>query len=617
MKNKGIIEDLQQLVADGIANIYGSEIEANKVVVNQTKKEFDGDYTVVLFPYVKPLKTSPQNLGEKLMGYLKESSPKVVDGSLVSGFLNIQFSDQAWMDQVELISENPKYGSRADNGETFMIEFSSPNTNKPLHLGHIRNILLGDSCARIYDAMGYKVIITQVINDRGIAVCKSMYAWQKLADGETPASANMKGDHFVGKYYVKYNQLLAEEYKNWQQTDEAKSLYKETAKEGQSEEVYFDFYKNKYFNEYSKIGADTKAMLLKWEAGDEETIALWKKLNDWVYEGFEVTYENLGVKFTKNYYESETYKLGRSAVEENLAKGLFYKEEDGSIWVNLEDIGMDKKILLRSDGTSLYMTQDIGTANTRYKDFEPSKMVYVVGDEQDYHFKVLFEILKRMEEPYADGMYHLSYGMVDLPSGKMKSREGTVVDADDLLKEVVTIAGNASKEFGGLEDLPEEEQNEIFRKVGLGALKYQLIRINPRKRITFDPESSVDMHGVTGPYIQNAYVRIQSILRNVEDQAEEASADTYKLFEDEKELIILMNQYPSVIKESADSYDPSVVANFSYSLAKAFHKFYQERSLLNAESLEAKSFRIKLIREVSKVLQLSMNLLGIEMPKRM
>ena len=614
---KGIIEDLQQMVAEGIANIYGSEIDVNKVVVNQTKKEFDGDYTVVLFPFVKQLKTSPQDLGNKLLDYLKESSSKVVNGSLVSGFLNIQFSDQAWMDQVDLIAEKKDYGRRDNNGETFMIEFSSPNTNKPLHLGHIRNILLGDSCARIYDAMGYKVVITQIINDRGIAVCKSMYAWEKFAEGETPASANMKGDHFVGKYYVKYNQLLGEEYKKWQQTDTAKNLYKDTAKEGQSEDDFFDFYKNKYFNEFSEIGAATKEMLLKWEAGDEDTVYLWKKMNGWVYEGFDTTYENLGVEFTKNYYESDTYKLGRTAVEQHLEKGLFYKEEDGSIWIDLEDIGMDKKILLRSDGTSLYMTQDIGTANMRYEDFKPNKMVYVVGDEQDYHFKVLFEILKRMGESYTGGLHHLSYGMVDLPTGKMKSREGTVVDADVLVKEVVKIAGDAAKAIGGLEDLSEEEQNEIFRKVGMGALKYQIIRVNPRKRITFDPESSIDMHGVTGPYIQNAYVRIQSILRNIDQGSIAKDHSAYQLFEDEKELIILMNQYPSVIKEAAESLDPSIVANFSYSLAKAFHKFYQERSLLNAESPEAQSFRVKLIEEVSKVLQLSMGLLGIEMPKRM
>ena len=617
MKKKGIIEELQQSVADGISHIYGNEIEASAVIVNQTKKEFDGDYTVVLFPFVKQLKTSPKDLGDKLLEFIQGKNPKVVGGSLVSGFLNIEFSNQAWIGQVELIAANDQYGQREKNGKAFMIEFSSPNTNKPLHLGHIRNILLGDSCAKIYEAMGYDVIVTQVINDRGIAVCKSMYAWENFSEGETPASANMKADHFVGKYYVKYNSVLNEEYKAWQQTDVAKNLFAEKAKEGQSEAEYFDFYKNQYFNDFSKIGAETKEMLLQWEAGDEKTIELWKKLNDWVYEGFDVTYKDLGVEFTKNYYESETYKLGRTKVEEHLEKGIFEKHEDGSIWANLEDIGMDKKILLRSDGTSLYMTQDIGTANKRYEDFKPEKMVYVVGDEQEYHFKVLFEILKRIGEPYADGMYHLSYGMVDLPTGKMKSREGTIVDADDLLKEVVQVAGDAAKEIGSLSDLPEEEQNEIFRKIGMGALKYQLIRINPRKRITFDPEASIDMQGVTGPYIQNAYVRIQSILRKLEGETSEDNLNSYELFEDEKALIVLMNHYPTVIRESADNYDPSIVANFSYNLAKAFHRFYQERSLINAESQAAKSFRVKLIREVAKVLKISMALIGIEMPKRM
>ncbi len=616
MKNKGIIAEIQVLIANGISNIYGNEINPDSVVINQTKKEFEGDYTVVLFPFVKQLRTSPMDLGDKLSEYLKSESSKIIGVSLVSGFLNVQLSDQAWKDQLSLISNQENYGERVGNGKTFMVEFSSPNTNKPLHLGHIRNILLGDSCGKIYKVMGYKVIVTQVINDRGIAVCKSMYAWSKLSDGETPDSANLKGDHFVGKYYVKYNQLLEQEYQSWQKTDTAKNLYKEKAKEGQSVEDYFKSYKNQYFNEFSKIGAETKEMLLKWESGDSETVALWQKLNSWVYEGFDVTYKNLGVEFTKNYYESDTYKLGRSAVEEHLEKGLFERREDGSIWVNLEDIGMDKKILLRSDGTSLYITQDIGTANVRYEDFHPDKMVYVVGDEQDYHFKVLFEILKRMGKPYADGMYHLSYGMVDLPTGKMKSREGTIVDADDLLVEVIKEAADAAKEVGSLDDLPIGEQEEIFRKIGMGALKYQLIRINPRKRITFDPAASIDMQGVTGPYIQNAYVRIQSILRRLGEGYNQNEGE-YTLFEDEKELLILMNHYPYTIKEAADNYDPSIVATFSYNLAKAFHRFYQERSLLNAESEEAKNFRIKLIREVAKVLKLSMALLGIEMPNRM
>ena len=621
MKMKGITEELQSLVSAGLQAKFDEVAEPDSIVVNQTKKEFEGDYTIVLFPFVKKLKKSPKDIGDILLAHLKESSPYVVDGSLVSGFLNVTVSDQAWKDQLSLLTDNPKFGESPDNGKTFMIEFSSPNTNKPLHLGHIRNILLGDACANIYKAMGYKVIITQIINDRGIAVCKSMYAWQKFGDNKSPSDTNTKGDHFVGGFYVKYNQILAEEYAAWQSTDEAGKVYAEKGKEGDSKEDFFNKYKNQYFNDYSKVGAETKEMLLKWEAGEEETVALWKKLNNWVYEGFDKTYASLGVDFTKNYYESDTYLLGRKSVESHLEKGLFYKNPDGSIWVDLEDIGMDKKILLRSDGTSLYMTQDIGTANMRYEDFKPEKVVYVVGNEQDYHFKVLFEILKRMGEPYADGLYHLSYGMVELPSGKMKSREGKVVDADDLVLEVIAEAEASAKESdresGRLGGLSQDDQKEIFRRVGMGALKYQMIRVNPRKGMIFDPKDSVDMHGVTGPYIQNGYVRIQSILRKLDEENISNDFSDYSLFDDEKELLILMSNYPHVVKESADSYDPSLIANYSYNLAKAFHRFYNERSIIKAESEMAKAFRKALITEVAKVLEKSMGLLGIEMPERM
>ena len=618
---KGITEELQSLVSAGLKAQFDEVADPNTIVVNQTKKEFDGDYTIVLFPFVKKLKKSPKDIGDALLAYLKDNSDHVVEGSLVSGFLNVSITDQAWKEQLSLLVEDPTFGESPENGKTFMIEFSSPNTNKPLHLGHIRNILLGHACANIYKAMGYKVIITQIINDRGIAVCKSMYAWEKFGNNQSPAEANKKGDHYVGEFYVKYNQLLADEYSGWQSTDEAQSVFVEKAKDGASKEDFFKTYKNQYFNDFSKIGADTKEMLLKWEAGDEETVALWKKLNNWVYEGFDETYERLGVAFTKNYYESDTYLLGRKSVENHLEKGLFYKNPDGSIWVDLEDIGMDKKILLRSDGTSLYMTQDIGTANMRYEDFKPEKVVYVVGNEQDYHFKVLFEILKRMGEPYADGLYHLSYGMVELPSGKMKSREGKVVDADDLVKEVIAEAEASAKESdresGRLGDLSEEDQKEIFRRVGMGALKYQMIRVNPRKGMIFDPKDSVDMHGVTGPYIQNGYVRIQSILRKLEEEKIERDFSDYSLFEDEKELIILMSNYPNVVRESADNYDPSLIANYAYNLAKAFHRFYNERSILKAESVSAKAFRKELITEVAKILSKSMGLLGVEMPQRM
>ncbi len=618
---KGITEELQSLVSAGLKSIFAEEAEAQSIVINQTKKEFEGDYTIVLFPFVKRLKKSPKDIGDELLNYLKENSSHVTGGSLVSGFLNVSVSDQAWKDQLAILTADESFGESPDNGKTFMVEFSSPNTNKPLHLGHIRNILLGHACANIYKAMGYKVVITQIINDRGIAVCKSMYAWEKFGNNSNPSEEGKKGDHYVGDFYVKYNQILAEEYTQWQSTDEAKSVYNEKAKEGVAEADFFKTYKNQYFNDFSKVGAETKDMLLKWEAGDEETVALWKKLNDWVYEGFDETYENLGVAFTKNYYESDTYLLGRASVEEHLEKGLFFKKPDGSIWVDLEDIGMDQKILLRADGTSLYMTQDIGTANIRYEEFKADKMVYVVGNEQDYHFKVLFEVLKRMGAPYADGLYHLSYGMVELPTGKMKSREGKVVDADDLVQEVIAEAEASAKESdresGRLGVLPEEEQKEIFRRVGLGALKYQMIRVNPRKGMVFDPKDSVDMHGVTGPYIQNGFVRIQSILRRLnEDQIAEDFAD-YILFDDEKELLIAMSNYPNVVKEAADNYDPSLIANYSYNLAKTFHRFYNERSILKAESDSAKAFRKQLITEVAKILEKSMGLLGIEMPERM
>jgi len=621
MEMKGITQVLQNSVASGLKELFSEEVEAHSIVINQTKKEFEGDYTIVLFPFVKRLKKSPKELGDSLLEFLKKDNPQVVGGSLVSGFLNVSVSDGAWKDQLDMISSNPTFGVSPENGKSIMVEFSSPNTNKPLHLGHIRNILLGDACAKIYAAMGYKVIITQIINDRGIAVCKSMYAWEKFANNATPASEKVKGDHFVGGYYVAYNNHLAEEYEAWQKTDEAKTVYADNAKDGVDENTFFKSYKNQYFNDYSKVGKETKDMLLKWESGDEETVALWKQLNDWVYEGFDETYENLGVAFNKNYYESDTYLLGRAAVEEYLEKGLFFKKEDGSIWVDLEDIGMDQKILLRADGTSLYMTQDIGTANIRYEDFKTEKMVYVVGNEQDYHFKVLFEVMKRMGAPYADGLYHLSYGMVELPSGKMKSREGKVVDADDLVKEVVGEAELAAKESdresGRLASLSEEEQKEIFRKVGLGALKYQMIRVNPRKGMVFDPKDSVDMQGVTGPYIQSGFVRIQSVLRRLEEEQLLEDVSSYELFEDEKELIVILSNYPNAIKEAADNYDPSLIANYAYNLAKAFQRFYNERSIIKAESDAAKAFRKQLITQVASVLEKSMGLLGIEMPHRM
>jgi len=616
MKKIGITQELQASVAKGIAQVFGQEIDPNTVVINATKKEFAGEYTVVIFPFVKLLKKSPKEVGDQLSEYLITETDIVKASNLVAGFLNLEMTDESWKSTIKQIREESNFGVAPPNGKKIMIEFSSPNTNKPLHLGHIRNILLGHSSSLIHKALGYEVIQTQVVNDRGIAVCKSMYAWEHFANGATPDSSQIKGDHFVGQYYVGFDKALKEEYQKWQDSEEAKVIFKAEAKE-QDEELFFKKYKNKYFNEHSKIGIETKEMLLKWEAGDEDTISLWKKLNDWVYEGFGVTYKNLGVEFDINYYESDTYKLGKAVVDEFLSQGLFFKEEDGSIWIDLEDVGMDKKILLRSDGTSVYMTQDLGTAQQRYKDYGIDSMVYVVADEQNYHFKVLFEILKRMGEPYADGLYHLAYGMVDLPTGKMKSREGTVVDADDLIKEVIEEAGNSASERGGMEDLNEAEQQEIFRKVGLGALKYHMIKVNPKKRMTFDPKESVDMQGVTAPYIQNAFVRIKSIVRKLGSETLVDDYSKYELQSIEKELIQIIANYPSLVEEAGANFDPSSISSYAYSLAKTYHRFYQELKILKAETPEAKKFRLILSEEVAKVIEKSMGLLGIEMPKRM
>jgi len=608
---------LQDLVVKAIQHLYGQEIQANLVQVNVPKKDFDADYTVVIFPFVKMLKKNPVELGKEIGYELNEKSDFIESFEVASGFLNLTLANHTWHLALKEITLNDRFGQRDSNGKKIMIEYASPNTNKPIHLGHMRNILLGHSCSKIHHAAGYEVIKTQIINDRGIAVCKSMYAWQNYADGATPETAGLSGDRFVGDYYVLFDSIVAEEYTQWQETPTASAIFEEGNTDNLSTEDFYKKYKNTYFNKHSKIGKETKAMLLNWEAGDENTIALWKKLNDWVYDGWWKTFKKMGVDFTKNYYESDTYKLGKSVVESGLQSGLFYKKEDGSVWVDLEDAGMDKKIIIRSDGTAVYITQDLGTAIQRYKDFGVDSMVYVVGDEQEYHFKVLFEILKRLGEPYADKMYHLSYGMVDLPTGKMKSREGTVVDADDLMEEVIQEATDAANERGGLEDATEEEKAGIFTKIGLAALKFQLIKVQPRKRMVFDPKESVDMQGQTGPYIQNAYVRIQSILRKFVDVKLVENYSDYSMEKDEKNILRTLLSYPDIILQAAKDFDPSIVANYSYSLAKQYHKFYHDYSLINAESKEAQSFRIALSVQIARILEEAMDLLGIEMPERM
>jgi len=606
---------LQQDIKAAVEKEFKKQVPDNQLLVKKTNKEFKGEYTFVTFPIKKGLSHDLETIGEQLGKRLVEDSEFVTDYNVVKGFLNLSLNDAFWSQVMTQIG-NDDYGQATPNGKKFMVEFSSPNTNKPLHLGHIRNILLGWSIAQIAKANGYEVITTQIINDRGIAVCKSMKAWQDLAGGQTPESTGTKGDHFVGNYYVAFEKEFQKEYKAWQ-AEAGQAVYKDLAKPEDSEESFFKSYKNKYFNEYSAIGKATKEMLVQWEAGEPDIKALWEKMNGWVYAGFEETYRALGVSFDHNNYESETYLLGKEFVEQGVKDGVFYKKDDNSVWADLESAKMDHKIVLRSDGTSVYMTQDLGTAHMRYEKYKMDHLVYVVADEQDYHFKVLFEILKRLGEPYAENLYHLSYGMVDLPTGKMKSREGTVVDADELVAEVIAEAKNSSVERGGLEGLDDTAQAEVYGKVGLAALKYFIIKVNPKKRMTFDPKESVDMQGQTGPYIQNAYVRIQSIFRKAEITSVSPPESSEGFNELEKELLVQLINYPHVLSEAFNKYDPSLVANYCYTLAKTFHRFYHDCRILSAETASMKEQRLYLSKAVGSTLEKGMRLLGIEMPEYM
>jgi arginyl-tRNA synthetase len=612
------LEEVRESFVSAVSACFDLIWSHEQVLINDTRKEFSGDYTIVIFPLVGQLKRKPAEIGDVLGSWLLNNNADIIGYETVQGFLNLQMSDAFWLKHLEHISCVSSYGTVPSTGKKVLVEYSSPNTNKPLHLGHIRNILLGWSCANILEANGYEVIRTQVINDRGIAICKSMLAWKKFAQGATPASTGMKGDHFVGDYYVKFEEAFRTEYADFQSSDQGRSIFANQAKPGQEAADFFSAYKNRYFNEHSPLGSEARQMLLDWEAGDPETLSLWKTMNGWVYDGFNETYKQLGVRFDSIYYESDTYLLGKSAVEHGLQKGVFYQEADGSVWVNLEDVGMDRKIVLRSDGTSVYVTQDIGTAQQRYADFGIDKMVYTVADEQDYHFKVLFEILKRLGEPYADGLYHLSYGMVELPSGRMKSREGTVVDADDLMQEVIGEVRAMSEERGEITSLPKEEQEAILHKIGLGALKFFMIKVQPRKKMIFDPRESVDIHGQTGPYIQNAYVRIQSVLRKASEMKTEVHYSHYNDMQDQEKVILRqLLQYSEVVGEAGKQYDPSAIANYCYALAKEFHKFYHDVRILNAETEAAKAFRLQLCQMTGKVLNHGFYLLGIEMPDRM
>ena len=619
LTTRDITQIIQDGVAEGVKAIYDHEVKSKSIPTNVTRKEFEGDYTVVVFPFTKAARKKPEQIGEDLGNYLVEHVETIESFNVVKGFLNLVVTDAYWTAFLQDILQNENYGQHAPNNERVMVEFSSPNTNKPLHLGHIRNILLGWSCSKILAAAGYDVIKTQIVNDRGIAVCKSMLAWHKFGNGETPTSTGIKGDHLVGKYYVKFDQALRAEYTEWQQTPEAKSIFDTKKKEGQDEATFFSAFKNNYFNEHSSLGKEAKEMLLKWEDGDKETKDLWSTMNGWVYGGFDETYKALGVDFDKLYYESGTYLLGRKTVEDGVEEGIFYRKPDNSIWIDLDASKLDHKLVLRSDGTSVYMTQDIGTAMMRYKDYKMDKMIHVVGDEQNYHFKVLFEIMKKLGVSYADGLYHLSYGMVDLPTGKMKSREGTVVDADDLIKEVKLEAAKSMQERSETTDLSDKEQEDINRKVGLAALKYFIVKVNPQKRMVFDPSESVDLQGQTGPYIQYSYVRINGVLNKAEKENIDLTlASNYKALEPaERELILQLREYPGLIAQAANSYDPSIIANYCYSLAKAYSRFWHDLSIFGADTPEAVAFRLQLSQMVGRVTKSGMDLLGIEMPHRM
>ena len=612
-----IVSNIQEGVSAAVKELYGMEMLPEDVVLNVTRVDFAGDYTVVVFPFTKAAKKAPPVIAEEIGTLLRKKVPEVSGYNVVKGFLNIEVSKDYWMQFLQGMYAEEQYGYQPTTGKKVLVEFSSPNTNKPLHLGHIRNILLGWSTYKILKAVGHDVYRVQIINDRGIAICKSMLAWQKIGNGITPEKAGKKGDHLVGDFYVAFEKLFQAEYLEWQQSTIAKEIFAKEAKDGQSEEAFFKSYKDTYFNQYSKVGAEAKKMLRDWEAGDEEVLALWKMMNDWVYDGFDVTYRNLGVEFDKLYYESETYLEAKDLVQKGLEMGVFTTREDGSVIADLEDAKLGVKTILRKDGTSLYLTQDMGTARRRYEEFHPDQMIYVVANEQDDHFKKLFEILKRLGEPYADGLYHLSYGMINLTTGRMKSREGTIVDADDLMAGVIKEATINSQERATTVELTPEEQTEINRKIGMAALKFFIVKVNPKKTMIFNPKDSVDLQGQTGPYVQNAYVRIQSILKKA-NMAAFPKAGAYRDMSDaEKDLITTIYQFPGLIQSAAEAMDPSLIANYCYNLAKAYHKFYHDFSILKAESEEAKQFRLILSIAIASVLNTGMDLLGIEMPERM
>jgi arginyl-tRNA synthetase len=626
-----IEEILAPKILQVIEKMYQIPFDTKAVQLQKTKKEFEGDVTLVVFPFSKAAGKSPAETANQIGEALKSESDLISSFNVVQGFLNLSISPSHWIGQLKEINQNANFGNSPDKKETIMVEYSSPNTNKPLHLGHLRNIFLGHSVSEILNASGKKVIKTQIVNDRGIHICKSMLAWQRYGNGETPQSSGLKGDKLVGKYYVAFDKAMRDESKaiqaNWsagkfentpsdivaeyrrlkQAMEEKEDEKSKKGIEGKVKELA---------NSQTPIMAEVKQMLLAWESGDKDVYQLWQKMNGWVYEGFDMTYKMMGVNFHKIYYESDTYIYGKEMVEEGLQKAVFFKKEDGSVWVDLTEEGLDQKIVLRADGTAVYMTQDIGTARQRFKDFpDITGIIYTVGNEQDYHFKVLFQILKKLGYSWSANCHHLSYGMVEIPEGKMKSREGTVVDADDLMDEVISTAKEMTQERGHIDGMDETEKENLYRIIGLGALKYFLLKIDPQKRIMYNPSESVDLNGNTGPFIQYAHARIASLVRKAESIR--FPEKPVELQHSEIELIKHLSAYPDIISEAATLYSPALIANYAFDLVKHYNSFYQSVSIFKEEDEDKRNLRLVLSYNVGKVIKSSMKMLGIEVPERM
>ncbi len=596
-----ILEKVQNAVLESIKSVYEFEAGANALQITPTKPEFEGEYTLVLFTLIKKLNTNPEQLGNTLGKYLIENYSHLFHGfNVIKGFLNISISNKVLIDFAEENYDNDCFGRQPLNGKRIMVEYSSPNTNKPLHLGHLRNIFIGWSIAEILKASGYEVIKSCIVNDRGIHICKSMLAWQRYANGATPQSTGTKGDHFVGDYYVKFNSVHKEEVKQLEAEGKPIAVAEKEA----------------------PIIKATQSMLVDWENNDPAVRKLWQTMNSWVYEGFAETYCRIGADFDKIYYESDTYLFGKDFVNEGLEQGKLFRKDDGSIWIDLSDAGLDEKLLLRSDGTSVYMTSDIGLANLKHNEYHPQKSIYVIGDEQNYHMKVLQQVCKKLGMPYSDDIFHLSYGMVELTTGKMKSREGTVVDADDIIDEVIATAKQHTEELGKTKDFTEEQLTALYETIGLGAMKFYLLRVDPKKRMIFNPEESIDFHGFTGPFIQYTYARIQSIFKKIESSestgtSDEVVEDNNDLTPLEKELLILIEQYPTIIMQAADELNPFVIAVFAFQVAQKFNSFYTAHSIFSAETLLKKQLRIRIAKLTSGILKSSTGFLGISVPDKM